>query len=210
MEDEIDRLVKPLIGKSPFGVEFQICVKLTELMKEAFLLREKSFGEKLAGIKQLVHKAFPINPFEKKEFFDIVQTLHPLSDALDKGAACCRYHSTLFFILGLVSNLGTKHFLHGQIQYRTVYNTVVDGESVYNISTFQESFKDPSKSYIKNMESVFNTPHIHSSDPNEEFFCYEVTNGNPVLHITKKFQALIPQETIERYVQLKKKFGIFE
>src|SRR3989344_3261726 len=117
------------IGIEPFTVVLDDTPQLARLVHRARALRETPQDRRLSSVKDLVHEAFPVNAYEiwkaqnSEEGRRLVVKKHPLSEALVKGMACCRYQGALFFVLGLEAELGDRHFLQSA-RVRQGLNTV--------------------------------------------------------------------------------------
>jgi|TARA_B100001971_G_C18091114_1_gene483549 hypothetical protein len=161
------------IGIEPFGVLIDESSELEGLVSQARELKELPFEEKLKSLKDITIKSM-VNAYEQwktnldeaqREFYkNMVTQTHPLSEALQKKAGCCRYQGALLFTLGYEADLGDIHFIQQAPVdpvslesggMRSVFNDVVHNGKLHHVSIFKESLQDESLDYSKNNPRVF-------------------------------------------------------
>lgn len=164
------RTLDSYIGIRPWTVLVDDSVQLQQLAEQARVLRNSSFPEKLAAVKQLTLGSMgnayegmvKSSGTEHERFRRIVFEEHPLSVALAEQSGCCRYQGALFFALAYEADLGDHHFLDaGPVNSRanTVFNRIWEqreGEfDEYIVSIFTESLQDKSLDYARTNPRVY-------------------------------------------------------
>jgi len=184
--------VKTFNEWTPFDVKVNESEELTTLLAEAEKCQEMPFDEKLAAIKSIALKAMQ-NAYEIKQTLNappafaftcvlIVDTPKSLEYALKNKAGCCRYQSTLFFLLGAAAKLGDKHYLQStsiHSKLNTCYNDVVYNGKVHHISIFTESLQNKKYDYSAHLgQKVFENP--IAADASTSFLAYTVDSNQTV------------------------------
>ena len=172
-------------GIAPYDV-------LVESVGQAKDLRGLDFSDKLDAVKDLSVGAMR-NAYElwqqggegAEEFRNIVMNLHPLSEALDKEAGCCRYQGALFFVLGYEADLGNHHFLQSARighQVSTVFNEVYNGRERHIVSIFRDSLTDICFDYSRGDDGIFDRAKL--SMPGRTFYSYHgLATGSKILTV---------------------------
>ena len=161
---------------------------------EQMLIWEEEVGEQAvvqeidsAGQKDNIPRERAQQQYQK--YHSIVFQQHPLSDALEQKAGCCRYQGALFFILAYEADLGDKHFLQAAAvnnRVSTVFNQLLISEQQYTISIFTESLQNQKYDYTRTDPTLFQR---RQTFPGREFYSYHRQEGklllvsNPADHI---------------------------
>ncbi len=185
--------VESFIGKAPYDVKIEDTQELRELIRQAEQYQHLPFEEKLNAVIDLALKAmrnayagqFSHDQNEAKLCNKIVHSGKTLGYALENKAGCCRYQSTLFFLLGAAAKLGTRHYLESacvnqDTNFHTCFNVVYNGNTSYCISLFKGS-NIAGRTYLKSLD-IYKNP--VSQDVESPFFAYTVENidGQDQLH----------------------------
>lgn len=160
------------IGIQPFGVLIDDSAELRKLAEQAREVKGLPFEQKVQRVKQLTLDAM-VNAYEqwkanpdagKREFFKaVVFNKHPLSYALQNRAGCCRYQGALFFTLAYEAEIGDRHFIQqapldlnqGAFGVKSVFNDVLEGNTLHHISIFRDSLQDKKFDYSVQNPEIF-------------------------------------------------------
>ena len=183
------------------GVQIDDSPELRGLVAEASKMKELPFDEKLEAVRKLAKDAME-NAWEgycksdsnssRKEFYKrIIFETHPLSEALQRKAGCCRYQAALFLVLSAAANLGDAHYLQSAPISRkisTCFNDVVEKGRVHHVSIFCDSLKDPKLNYSPDGD-LFATPHF-------------LKIGSTFLSYKTENDEIVPQSKINHHPRL--------
>jgi hypothetical protein len=181
--------VPSFTGMSPFTVKIDETPELAQLISQAEQCQDLPFEEKLQKIQTIALHAmtnayeYMKNPPVVNLDFDLlmkctslVEDKHSLGDALQAKAGCCRYQSTLFFLLGAAAKLGDKHYLQSTPIHSTLdtcFNDIFHKGKVYHVSIFSASVENKAYDYSAHLgPQIFDQP--RKVDAGQPFLAYTV------------------------------------
>lgn len=210
-----NHLISSYFGQSPYGVLIEPSKELTALLDTARETRGLPFTTKLSLITELARSSMR-NAYEgmltgdeatKAKCSSMVMKPHSLTEALQESLGCCRYQATLFFLLALEAELGSKHYLQsapiGGIN--TCFNDVYDETGVvHHVSIFTKSLSDQRYNYSTDPQ-IFERPNDYL--PDNPFLAYTKSEDGQCMlyckqgsHFDAYDKAKATVETLEGYL----------
>lgn len=205
-------------GLAPYGVLIDESDTLKSLANVARTYRPLPFEEKFTKIQHLAKEAMK-NAWEGQAQGDaeckkIVFNPQSLGYALEKRLGCCRYQSTLFFILAFEAELGDDHYLQSSplgTNVRTCFNEIIVHERRERriVSLFLDTLEDIRYDYTQGRPDIFETPvkercepffsyHRYATDHPDRYSIYEIpySHRGQTADCMKIFE---PPHAFERY-----------